>query len=204
MILSCHDSLSAVGPAKVDAAYSSFGCVGGIPLTNIPLTFLPFQFDFNPKNDYNVYNDDGEFMSRSSIVSSRLEPEQQQRLVRKARQIGRSPSETGALLIEEALRRDEFAFIDFRDSPAGRQAHIQGSTLAIWEVVWIANGYQDDVAKTAAHLCLSPLKVKAALNYARAFPDEIQEAIQEHQACDFDSLSRMLPQAEVFPPPRNN
>jgi hypothetical protein len=36
-------------------------------------------------------------MSRSSIVSSRPEPEQQTRLVRKAKQLGRSPSETGAL-----------------------------------------------------------------------------------------------------------
>jgi uncharacterized protein (DUF433 family) len=141
-------------------------------------------------------------MPRSSIVSSRLEPEQQRRLVRKAKQIGRSPSETGALLIEEGLRRDEFAFIDFRNSPAGRQACVQGSTLAVWEVVWIARGYEEDVGKTAAHLCMSPLKVKAALNYAQAFPDEIQEAIQEHESCDFASLSRMLPQAEIFPPPK--
>lgn len=120
--------------------------------------------------------------------------------MRKAKQLGRSPSETGALLIEEGLRRDEFAFIDFRDSPSGRQAYVQGSTLAVWEVGWIAHGYEEDVGKTAAHLCLSPLKVKAALNYAQVFPDEIQEAIQEHQACDFASLSRMLPQAEIFPP----
>jgi uncharacterized protein (DUF433 family) len=141
-------------------------------------------------------------MPRSSIISSRLEPEQERRLVRKAKQIGRSPSETGALLIEEGLRRDEFAFIDFRNSPAGRQACVQGSTLAVWEVVWIARGYEDDVGKTAAHLCLSPLKVKAALNYAQAFPDEIQEAIQKHESCDFASLSRMLPQAEIFPPPK--
>jgi hypothetical protein len=122
--------------------------------------------------------------------------------VRKAKQMGRSPSETGALLIEEGLRRDEFAFIDFRDSPSGRQAYLQGSTLAVWEVAWIAHGYDDDVGNTAAHLCLSPLKVRAALNYALAFPAEIQGAIKEHQACDFASLCRMLPQAEVFPPPK--
>jgi hypothetical protein len=141
-------------------------------------------------------------MSRSSIISSRLEPEQARRLVRKAKQIGRSPSETGALLIEEGLRRDEFAFIDFRDSPSGRQAYVQGSTLAVWEVAWIARGYQNSVEKTAAHLEMSPLKVKAALNYAQAFPDEIKDAIQEHESCDFASLSRMLPQAEIFPSPK--
>jgi uncharacterized protein (DUF433 family) len=166
---------------------------------------LPSYIDFRPENDYNVYYDDGDYiMTRSSVVSSRLEPEQEKRRVRKAKQLGRSPSETGALLIEEGLRRDEFAFIDFRDSPSGRQACIQGSTLAVWEVAWIARGYEDNVEKTAAHLCMSPLKVKAALNYARAFPDEIQEAIQEHKSSDFESLSRMLPQAEIFPPPKKN
>ncbi len=97
---------------------------------------------------------------------------------------------------------DEFAFIDFRDSPSGRQACVQGSTLAVWEVAWIARGYKNAVEKTAAHLGMSPLKVKAALNYAQAFPDEVQKAIQEHESCDFASLSRMLPQAEIFPPPK--
>jgi hypothetical protein len=33
------------------------------------------------------------------------------------------------------LRRSEFAFVDFRDSPAGRQAYPQGSTLAVWAVL---------------------------------------------------------------------
>jgi hypothetical protein len=34
------------------------------------------------------------------------------------------------------------------------------------------------------------------------FPDDIEDATREHHAaCDFESLSRMLPQAEVFPPP---
>jgi hypothetical protein len=139
-------------------------------------------------------------MSKSVVISSRLAPEQGRRLARKAKQMGRSPSEASALLIEEGLRRDEFAFLDFRDSPVGRQAYLQGSTLAIWEVVWIARDYKHDVDKTAAHLRLSPLHVRAAIRYARAFPAEIDEAIADNEAYDFDSLSRMLPQARIFPP----
>ena len=140
-------------------------------------------------------------MPRTSVLSSRLQPDQQRRLARKAKQLGRTPSEIGALLIEEGLRRDEFAFIDFRDSPIGRQACMQGSTLAVWEVVWIARGYRDNVGKTAEHLQMSPLKVQAALNYAKAFPNEVDEALREHhEAGSFESLCRMLPQAEVFPP----
>jgi hypothetical protein len=64
--------------------------------------------------------------------------------------------------------------------------------------VWISRSYKGDVAKTAGHLEMSPLKVRAALNYAKAFPDEVGAAIAEHEETDFESLSRMLPQAEVF------
>jgi len=141
-------------------------------------------------------------MPKTSVVSARLDPEQERRLEKKAKEMGRTPSETGALLIEEGLRRDEFAFVDFRNSPVGRQAYIQGSTLAVWEVVWISRSHKGDVIKTAEHLEISPLKVQAALNYSRAFPDEIGSAITEHEAVDFEELIRMLPQAEVFPPVR--
>ena len=37
--------------------------------------------------------------------------------------------------------------------------------------------------------------VQAAVNYAEAFPEEIQEAIAENDAVDFPALKRMLPQA---------
>ena len=140
-------------------------------------------------------------MSKTSVISSRLTPEQETRLTRMARHRGRTSSEMGAVLIEEGLRRTEFAMIDFRDSPVGRQAYIQGSSLAVWEVAWIARGYHNNVEKTAAHLEMSPLKIKSAINYAKAFPEEVETALQEHEACDFESLSRMVPQAEVFPPP---
>jgi hypothetical protein len=141
-------------------------------------------------------------MAKTCVVSARLAPEQEKRLEKKAKELGRTPSETGALLIEEGLRRDEFAFIDFRNSPVGRQAYVQGSTLAVWEVVWISKSYKGDVSTTAGHLEMSSLKVQAALNYARAFPDEIGSAIAEQEEADFETLSRMLPQAEMFVPSR--
>jgi len=163
--------------------------------------FIAIPFAKLADTVYNVYIvDKGGNMSKSVVISSRLAPEQGRRLARKAKQMGRSPSEASALLIEEGLRRDEFAFLDFRDSPVGRQAYLQGSTLAVWEVVWIARGYHENIEKTAAHLRIPPLKIRAALNYAKAFHDEIDDAIAEHEAGDFTSLSQMLPQARVFPP----
>jgi hypothetical protein len=137
----------------------------------------------------------------SAVVSLRVSEEQVERLQRKARQLGRTPSETGAILLDESLRRDEFGFIDFRDSPVGRQAYLQGSRLAVWQVVSLARGYAGDVKKTAEHLEWPAVKVQAALNYAKAFPEEIENAIRDNQSCDFDKLSRLLPQAEEFVAP---
>jgi len=134
----------------------------------------------------------------STVVSLRVSDEQAERLQRKARKLGRSASETGAILLDESLRRDEFAFIDFRDSPVGRQAYIQGSRLAVWQVVSIVRDYDGDVRKAAGHLEWPAVKTQAALNYAKAFPDEIENAIRDNQTQTLDTVSRTLPHVEEF------
>jgi hypothetical protein len=115
-----------------------------------------------------------------------------------ANQHGWTPSDTSARLVEEGLRRTEFAFIDFRDSLAGRQACVQGSSLAIWEVMMLARHYKNDPAKVAGHLRWPEAKVRAVFNYAMAFPAEINGAVADNDAMDFPSLSRLLPQATEF------
>jgi hypothetical protein len=132
----------------------------------------------------------------SQVVSLRLPDTQAQRLKRLARRLGRSPSETGSLLIEEALRQTEFAQIEFRNSPVGRQAYMKGSTLAVWEVTLIAESYGFKAESTAKHLNWPAYRVQAALNYAEAFPEEIRLAVEENRAMDFDTLKRLLPGLE--------
>lgn len=136
-------------------------------------------------------------LGMSHVVSMRLRDDQMERLRRLAHRLGRTPSETSALLLEESLREAEFAFIEFRDSPAGRQAYIMGTGLAVWEVVMVARSYDGDVAQTAAHLVWPPVKVRAALNYAEAFPEEIAAALEDNNQ-GFEALKRMLPNAELF------
>ncbi len=133
----------------------------------------------------------------SQVISLRLKEDQIERLKRMARRLGRSASETGVRLVEEGLRRSEFGLIDFRDSAAGRQAHVQGGSLAVWEVVMVARHYQMDAARTAEHLEWPEARVKAALEYASAFPEEIETALEDHDRCDWESLSRLLPEAEL-------
>jgi len=113
---------------------------------------------------------------------------------------GWTPSDASARLVEEGLRRSEFGFIDFRDSPAGRQACLQGSTLAAWEVMLLVDSYKKDVSAVAQHLKGPEVKIQAAVNYAGVFPEEINEAMAENEATDFETLKRMLPQATEFVP----
>jgi len=87
---------------------------------------------------------------QSMVVSMRLPAESGRRLKRMASRHGWTASDASARLVEEGLRRSEFAFIDFRDSFAGRQAFLQGSTLAVWEVLLLVRGYLGDAAVARA------------------------------------------------------
>jgi hypothetical protein len=133
--------------------------------------------------------------TRPVVISMRLPAESGSRLKRMANRHGWTPSDASARLVEEGLRRSEFAYIDFRDSGAGRQAYIQGSTLAVWEVLLLVQSYRADISAVARHLKWPEAKVQAAINYAKAFPEEVEGALSENAATDFEALKRMLPQA---------
>jgi len=136
--------------------------------------------------------------TRSVVVSMRLSAESGTRLKRMANRHGWTPSDASARLVEEGLRRSEFAFIDFRDSSAGRQAYIQGSTLAVWEVMLLVQSHRGDVSAVSRHLKWPEARVQAAINYAKAFSEEIETALSENADTDFDVLKRMLPQTSEF------
>jgi hypothetical protein len=136
--------------------------------------------------------------TRSVVVNMRLSAESGNRLKRMASRHGWTPSDASARLVEEGLRRSEFAFIDFRDSAGGRQAFIQGSSLAIWEVILLVQSYKGDILAAARHLKWHEAKVQAAINYAEAFPEEIEEALFDNAATGLKTLKRMLPRAVEF------
>jgi predicted DNA-binding protein len=134
----------------------------------------------------------------SKVVSTRLTAETEARLQRLARRLGKTPSETGAMLIEESLRETEFAYIEFRNSLVGRQAYLKNSNLAVWQVIMLAEQYKRDVAQTAAHLQKPIEWVKAAFNYAEAYPEEISLAIEDDLAINYTTIKRILPQTELL------
>jgi uncharacterized protein (DUF433 family) len=131
----------------------------------------------------------------SKVVSLRLKDQQMERLERAARRLGRTPSETAALLLEESLREREFAFIEFRDSFVGRQAYIKGTRITVWQLVDIARSF-GDVGETAANLEIPAVAVSAALAYAAAYPEEIESAIADNSP-SIDELKRLIPNLHI-------
>ena len=129
----------------------------------------------------------------SHVVSLRLQDHQAKRLARYARRVGRTPSEAGRLLLDEALRQTEFPYIEFRDSSVGRQAYIRGQRTAVWMVMMIASHYRNEVRKTAKHFQWPVEWVQAAFNYAAAYPREIHDAIEDNESITPQDLKRMLP-----------
>lgn len=136
--------------------------------------------------------------AQSTVISMRLPAASGDRLKRMANRHGWTPSDASARLVEEGLRRSEFAFIDFRDSAVGRQAYIQGSSLAVWEIMLLVRSHRGDLKAVAKHLQWPRAKVQAAVNYAEGFPDEIEEALRENDANDLTAVKRLLPQTVAF------
>ncbi len=87
---------------------------------------------------------------------------------------------------------------DFRDSSAGRQACIQGSTLAVWQVMLLVQSHGGDVSAVAIHLKWPEVKVQGAVNSAKAFAEEIETALSEKRRHGFEVLRNMLSQASEF------
>ncbi|MBR8827966.1 MAG: transcriptional regulator [Gomphosphaeria aponina SAG 52.96 = DSM 107014] len=144
----------------------------------------------------------------SQIVTTPLSNETAQRLEIFAHRLGKTISETSALLIEEALREQEFPYIEFRNSGKERQAYLKNSSLAVWEVIRIAKDYSMDEQKTAEHFHRAKEWVRCALLYAEAYPAEIEKAtalgaaapraVANVQAINQTTLKQLLPQLETI------
>jgi uncharacterized protein (DUF433 family) len=135
---------------------------------------------------------------QSSVLSLRLPVEERARLERLARRTGRTVGEIASRLVIEGRRREDFAWIDFRQTLAGRLAYLQGTRLPVWWLARLARQFKGSTDKVSKHLELPLSQVKAALNYATAFPDEIETAIRDYEEMTVEDLKRQLPNLEVF------
>ncbi len=133
---------------------------------------------------------------KTTLLSVRLPWRSRQELERVARRWQRTPGDVAGSFVEESLRTCTFANLEFRSTPAGRVPYLAGTRLAIHQVVSILRDYRDNVAKVAQHLRVAPALVRTAQLYAKAYPKEIDQLIQDNQR-GFDALQRLLPELET-------
>lgn len=135
----------------------------------------------------------------SQTVSLRLPDELVNRLDRFARRLGNGMTRTRAsvMLLDEAMREEEFAGIEFRNTSIGRQPFVKGTGMAVWEFIMVARGFDMDAERTAAYLQCPVENVKAALNYYHAYREEIDQALQDNDIGE-ERLKRMFPNLRVL------
>ncbi|MGH7355215.1 MAG: DUF433 domain-containing protein [Candidatus Rokuibacteriota bacterium] len=120
--------------------------------------------------------------SRSSAPRSvRFRPWIREQVERIARRSRRPFSEVVQDLLDETLRTRQCPGIYFADEPAGREAKIAGTGLAVWEVIrdYLAEGRDERKLRDALPV-LTPAQVKAALLYYNAWRTEIDQLIADN------------------------
>jgi hypothetical protein len=95
---------------------------------------------------------------------------------------GRTPSDLLAQYAEEIARMHQFCHIEFRQTPLGRMAYVEGTRSAVWLICDLVSQNQNDIPRTAKIHEWPETKVRAAVNYAAAYPGEIEPLIERaHQ-----------------------
>lgn len=128
----------------------------------------------------------------TSPLSIRFDAAILDRLRRRARAIpGATPSGLAQRLVDEGLRMAEHPGITFKDGPTGRRAALLLGP-DVWEVLKAARELdergEEAVNAAAELLTLTPERVRVALRYYAAFPEEIDAEValadEESQAAE--------------------
>src|SRR4051812_30422635 len=91
---------------------------------------------------------------------------------------GRTPSDLLAEYAEEIARKHQFCYLEFRDTPLGRMAYIEGTRTAVWLICDLVDQNEGNILKTATLHGWSETRVRAAMNYGGAYPEEIEPLIK--------------------------
>ncbi|MEJ2684852.1 MAG: DUF433 domain-containing protein [Candidatus Sulfobium sp.] len=92
-------------------------------------------------------------------------------------------------LLEEALKMRRCPGVIFADGVSGRRARIAGTGVEVWEVIYeyqIVGQDIEGLRRALAHL--TERQLIAALNYYRAYPEEINEIIKSNEAITPESV----------------
>src|SRR5947209_5687062 len=104
---------------------------------------------------------------------------------------GRTPSDLLAEYAEEITRKHRFCHIEFRDTPLGRMAYVEGTRSAVWLVSDLVRQNKGNIGKTAKLHEWPETKVRAAVNYAEAYRDEIELLVDRARHMTEETLRQL-------------
>lgn len=120
-------------------------------------------------------------MSKTVVMTLRLPANVARGVERLAARFGHKPAQLGARLVEEGVRRRDFPHVDLRETTAGRIAYLGGTRFAVhWVAQTIEGG--TTAGEFAKEYELPVERVRAALAYAAAFPEEIEADREQAEA----------------------
>jgi uncharacterized protein (DUF433 family) len=108
------------------------------------------------------------------VQSCRIDEENAALLSRQAKRRHLEVSTLSSLYLKEKALEEEYPGVGFRDSIGGREAHVLGHRVAIWEVLEVY-GEVKTIAKTAQHFRWPPALVRSALAFAKEFTTEVKQ-----------------------------
>jgi hypothetical protein len=119
----------------------------------------------------------------SSPLSIRFDRQLLERLRRRAQSSpGATPSGLAQRLVDEGLRMADHPGVIFKDGPSGRRAALAFGP-DVWEVVKVLREIDERgeqaVAAAGEVLALPEAKVRVAMHYYAAYPEEIDAEIAE-------------------------
>lgn len=112
--------------------------------------------------------------TKDQTVSVRITAAEKRGLEADARRKGVPTGTVAATYITEGVRRSRFPAVEFRNGAPGRVAYLAGTRWPVWLIVELVKDYSGRVEAAARHMNRPPALLQMALDYAAAYPEEIE------------------------------
>lgn len=104
-------------------------------------------------------------------------------------------------ILEEARRREDFPAVEFRDTPLGRVAYVQGTRV---QVAFVYGQMTGDDTLTAANLgenfSWPQWKAAGVMAYIKEFPEECRQEWEDLAGDEERTIKRSIPHLELREP----
>lgn len=126
--------------------------------------------------------------------SIRLPEETMKEIEQMVKETGRDFSTIAKDLLTEAIKMRRCPGILFAEGTTGRRARVAGTGIEVWEIVATYNSVKQDLKRLKkAYHWLSQEQLKAALSYYLAYPQEINQQIEQNERWNEERIRERHP-----------